>query len=169
MELDNLKLAEDSEPFMISSRQDNHDALLAMLKQAHQSLDIYTHNLDASLYDTAEYLAALKQLSLNGRNSKTRILIRDIDYISKHGHRFIELARRLPSFIEIRQISSDFDHIISCYSIIDNRGIIFRNDALRYEAKVSFNDPLLARDSLKQFDKIWNQSERSQEMRSLHI
>lgn len=169
MQLETLTLARDSESFLISSRQENHDALLAMVKQAKQSLEIYSHNLDGVLYDTAEYLAALKQLSLNNKVSKIRILLRDIDYISKNGHRLIELARRLPTFVEIRQTSSNFDHIISCYSIVDNRGVIFRNDALRFEAKVNFNDPLLARDLLKQFNTIWEQSEPSQEMRSLHI
>lgn len=169
MELDKLKLASDSEDFLISSRQENYDALLSMLKQARQSLAIYSHNLDGSLYDTSEFIEALKQLSLNNKVSTIRVLLRDIDYISRHGHRFVELARRLPSFIEIRQTSSDFDHIISCYSIVDKRGIIFRGDALRYEARVNFNHPLVARDLLKQFDTIWEQSESSQEMRNLHI
>ena len=169
MDLDSLKLGEDKEPFMISSRQDNYDALLAMLNQAHQSLDIYSHNLDGSLYDTSECLTAIKQLSLNNKKAGVRILLRDVDYITKHGHRFVELARRLPSSLEIRRISSDFEHIISCYSIIDDRGVIFRNDAMRFEAKACFNDPLLARDLHKQFNEIWNQSEPSQEMRSLHI
>jgi len=169
MNLDNLKLAEDSEAFMIDSRQDNHDALLAMVKQARHSLEIYSHNLDGSLYDTSEFVSAIKQLSLNGNLSKVRVLLRDLDHITRHGHRVVELGRRLPSFLEIRQVNSDFEHIISCYSIVDHRGIIFRNDALRYEAKVNFNDPLLSRDCLQQFNEIWNQSDPSQEMRNLHI
>jgi len=169
MEFENRQLAKDDEEFLINSRQNHHDALLSMLQQAHLSLDIYSYNLDGSLYDTDEYLTAIKQLSLNSKNSKIRILLKDTDYVNKHGHRFVTFARRLPSFMEIRQVNSDFEHIISCYSIVDERGIIFRSDALRYEAKINFNGPLLARELLKQFNQIWNHSEPSQEMRSLHI
>ncbi|MGD9391246.1 MAG: hypothetical protein PVG18_12310 [Thioalkalispiraceae bacterium] len=169
MELADFKLGETSDSFMINTRQENHDVLLQMITQAQHSLSMFSHNLDATLYDTGQYLAALKQLSLNNKHSKVRILIRDIDFITKHGHRFIELARRLPSSIEIRQTSSEYEHIITAYSIVDDRGIILRNDALRYEAKVNFNDPMLARDLLKQFNEIWNQSEPSQEMQRLHI
>lgn len=169
MQLDKLVLATDSESFLVSSRQENHDALLSMLKQAKQSLDIYSHNLDGSLYDTHDFTEALKRLSLKNKATKIRVLLKDIDYINKHGHRLVELARRLPTFIEIRHVSSEFEHITSSYAVVDNRGIIFRNDALRFDAKVNFNDPMLARDLAKQFNTIWEQSNPSQEMRSLHI
>ena len=162
-------LGNTAKPFLISSRKENYSLLLDMLNQAQQDVVIFSHSLDGQLYDTTEFIEALRQLALNNKHSQSRILIQEMDFLVKNGHRIIELARRLPTSIEIRKVNHQFDHINTSYAIVDRKGIVLRNDAYRYDAKVDFHDPRLAKDLLKQFNEMWEQSEPSMEMQRLHI
>jgi hypothetical protein len=162
-------LGKTAAPFLISSRKENCDTLLDMLRQAHQDLVIFSHNLDGPLYDTSEFTDTVRKLSLDNKNSKVRILIQELDFLIKHGHRIVELARRLPTSIEIRHADSRFEHVNTCYSIVDHKGVILRNDAYRFDAKADYHDPRLALELTKQFDEMWEQSEPSTEMHRLHI
>jgi hypothetical protein len=169
MNTDKYQLGKTSAPFLISSRQENYDLLLNMLQQAQQSLSIFSYNFDGQLYNTSEFISSLRSLSLDNRNSQVRILIQDMNFLVKHSHRVIELSRRLPTSFEIRESGPQFEHLNSCYSILDGRGVILRSDAMRYDAKVDFHDPRLAKELLKQFNEIWDQSEPSPEIQRLHI
>ena len=169
MEKEQHILGKTAKPFLISSRKENYSLLLDMLNQAQQDVVIFSHSLDGQLYDTTEFIDALRQLALNNKDSQSRILIQEMDFLVKNGHRIIELARRLPTSIEIRKVNHQFDHINTSYAIVDRKGIVLRNDAYRYDAKVDFHDPRLAKDLLKQFNEMWEQSEPSMEMQRLHI
>ena len=162
-------IGKTAKPYLISSRQENYDVFLDMLKQAHQELIIFSHSFDGQLYDTSEWIEALRQLALNNKHTQTRILIQEMDHLIKNGHRIIELSRRLPTSIEIRKANSRFENVNTNFYVIDQHGVIMRNDAYRYDAKVDYHDPRLARDLLKQFNEMWEQSEPSMEMQRLHI
>ena len=162
-------LGKSAVPFLIDSRKENYHVLLDMISQARQDLAIFSHNLDGPLYDTSEFVDSIRKLSLDNKNSKVRILIQELDFMIKHGHRLVELARRLPTSIEIRHANSRFEHVNSCYSIVDHKGVILRNDAYRFDARADYHDPRLALELTKQFDEMWEQSEPSTEMQRLHI
>lgn len=169
MEKDQYILGKSAKPFLVSSRQDNYDILLEMIKQARHEVVIFSHNLDGQLYDTSEFIDGIRNISLDNSHSMIRILTQELDFIIKHGHRLIELARRLPTSIEIRQANARFDHVNTCFSIVDHKGVILRNDTYRYDAKVDFHDPRMAMELEKQFNEMWEQSEPSMEMHRLHI
>lgn len=169
MEKQQKILGTTAEPFLISSRKENYDVLLDMLKQASQQLVIFSHNLDGQLYDTSEFIDTIRKLSLDNKHSQVRILIQELDFLIKHGHRLIELSRRLPTSIEIRKTDHRFEQLNSCYAIVDNKGVVLRNDSFRFDAKADYHDPRLAKELTKQFNEMWEQSEPSLEMQRLHI
>src|SRR5210317_1197262 len=154
-------LGKTAKPYLISSRQENYDLLFDMLGQAQHNLFIFSHNFDGALYDTNEFIERLRHLLLNNKNSMARILVQDMNFLVKHGHRIVELARRLPTSIEIREANKRFEHVNTCYAVADNHGVIFRTDAFRFDAKIDYHDPRLAKDLLKQFNDMWEQSEPS--------
>ena len=162
-------LGKTAKAFLVSSRQENYNLLLDMIKQARHDLVIFSHSFDGKLYDTAEFTDSLRKISLDNKNSRVRILLQELDFLVKHGHQVIELARRLPTYIEIRHANPRFEHVNTCYAIVDHKGVITRSDAYRYDAKVDYHDPKLALELTKQFDDMWEQSEPSTEMQRLHI
>ena len=169
MEKQQLTLGKTSKSFLVSSRQENYDLLFDMIGQSQHDLFVFSHNFDGALYDTNELAERLRKLLLNNKNSHARILVQDMNFLVKHGHRIVELGRRLPTSIEIREANKRFEHVNTCYAVADNHGVIFRTDAFRFDAKIDYHDPRLAKDLLKQFNEMWEQSEPSTEMQRLHI
>ena len=53
--------------------------------------------------------------------------------------------------------------------VFDERGVIKRRYADRYEGRADFNNPKQARELLSFFDEVWNISEPDPNLRRLHI
>ena len=168
-QLEQYQLGETTEVLALSTREENYITMLSMLQQAHSSMDLLTHKLDGHLYNTAEFADAFRQLAISNRNPSIRILVHDSNYLGQHGHRFLEIARRLTSSIEIRKVDKNFQHLLHNYTIFDRQGVIFRPNPERFEAKADFHAPAQARERLQEFDKIWQHSETPTELRRMHI
>ena len=97
------------------------------------------------------------------------MLLKDAEPLIKYGHRLIELSRRLSSMIGIRTIHPHYREYNEAYMVFDERGIIKRRYADRYEGIANFNDPIQARELLTLFNEIWNISEPDPNLRRLHI
>lgn len=148
---------------------DNREAAVRLAQKARRSLAIFTRDLEPEILDNHEFLEAVKRLALGGRYVKVRILIVDSTRAVKEGHRLVELARRLSSLVELRKPSTDFLDRPEAYVIADNSGILYRPIATRYEGIFGEHDPPRAREMLREFDRIWQQSHADTEMRRLGI
>ncbi|MGD8712189.1 MAG: hypothetical protein PVG50_05065 [Thiohalophilus sp.] len=153
----------------INDSQDNYQALLNMLDKGRRSLHIYSRHLDGKLYDTHEFTLALRQLATRSPQSQVRILIRDIEPLVKRGHRIIELARHLSSSMEIRVIHKQYAEYNESYFIVDERAVLHRKLADRYEGIVNYNDPSLAQSLLHHFNEVWEHSQVPADARRLYI
>ena len=102
------KLGEDRGRIAISGKDEFRLACECLAQQARRHLDIFTHDLDAPLYDQKPFLDALKDLVTTSRHAQVRILLQDNNRAQKEGHRLIELARRLTSAVEIRRPYDDY-------------------------------------------------------------
>jgi adenylosuccinate lyase len=94
--------------------------------------------------------------------TKVRILVHEPMQIVKRGHRLVDLAMQLSSFIEIRVPDQEFANFNESIMIADAIGFIHRINGERYEARLNFNDGRRSRILLKQFDEIWGKSRSDQ-------
>lgn len=163
------KLGEKSDTIYISTKEQNRDAAQEMVSQGIRSLHWFTHNLDRNLYDTSEFLEAVKQLALSSPPSKVYILIRDSSDIVARGHRLIELARRISSHVFINRAAEEDQDRLDTFMIVDEKGIIRRSHGERFEGRVEFYNPGDARILLKSFNDAWERSHPDPELRRLHI
>jgi len=62
MKNEQTTLGKTANPFLVSSRQENYDVLLDMIKQSHHDVIIFSHSLDGQLYDTSEFAENLSPL-----------------------------------------------------------------------------------------------------------
>jgi hypothetical protein len=85
------------------------------------------------------------------------------------GSKFVHLARRITSHIEIRRVKPDSRDNQSAFLIADDRALVYRLQASRWEGIVEMNDPLVARRYLNYFDDIWIASEAEAETRQHHL
>lgn len=168
-DLESFRLGQSAEDLALSDSEECRAVALSLANQAQHSLDIFTHDLDASLYDNDPFLTAVKHLATATRQSRVRVLTRDTEKPVKYGHRLIELSRRLTSAIEIRKCHSDYQNTTEAFLIADVDGILHRKYATRYEAMANFHAPNQARMLLQLFDEIWEKSIVPTELRRLNL
>jgi predicted GNAT family N-acyltransferase len=162
-------LGENRESIRLESRNDNRLAANRMTEQGQMSLRLFTPNLDPRIFDTNEFIEAVKNLALMSSHSKIYILIKDPTLVVTRGHRIVELARKISSHIFIHRADEEDQERVDTYMIVDDIGIIHRPHADRYEGSAEFNNPGEARLLTKQFKDSWERSVPEPELRRLHL
>ena len=164
-----LKLGESDNEIELETRAETQHAVDLMVKQTTDSLNIFSRELDAALYDRPEFLAALNHLCTDYRNATVRILSQNPKVAVGQGHRLIELSRKLASSIEIRHVHADYRYYNEAFLIADACGLVHRTFADRFEGTANFNDPVKAQRRLDFFTEVWERSEPHPDLRRLHI
>jgi len=152
----------------LTSAGDNRVAALQIAQSARRSLALLSVDLDPFIYDEEPFLAAVRQLATSSRYASIRILVQDSARVVREGHRLVELARRLSSFIELRKPHADYQNLAETFLIADEHSVLYRTLASRFEG-IAGRDPMLAREKLKLFNQIWGKSEPDQELRGLKL
>lgn len=168
-QLQELKLGESDQPINVDRSEECAQVMLALAQQAQQSLRLWSHDLDPRLIDNSEFVQAVRELATRNARTEVKVLVLDPDRIVKQGHRLIELARRLPSSIEIRKIMEDYAQSVQAFMVVDGRGVLYRDLADRFEGMANFNAPLRARELTKLFEEVWEKSQQFAEFRRLHL
>lgn len=145
------------------------DLALAMAGQCRRSLEIVGRGLDPPVYDNGPFCEAVKDLALASRYARVRILVTEIDGLIKRGHRLLQLADQLSSFIQIRVPSPEYRDFNEAFLVADGTGYIHRQLADRYDGLGSFADRRRCIDLLRRFDEIWERAEPDPNLRRLGI
>ncbi len=167
--LEQMQLGKDSEPILVATSTDNRIAAVALVKQGRRYLRIFSRDLDHTIYDTTTFVSAVRELVTYSRYSQIRILVQNSEHIAKHGHRLVQLAHRLSSFIKVRKLGFDHQALSEAFLVVDNLGFLHRKMSHRYEGVVNFNAPLESAALVRFFDEVWEKSEPDPEMRRLYI
>lgn len=155
---ENNILGNTDETVLIDRSEDHTLAALLMARQAERSIDIISRRLDPVVYNTPEFSEATKQLILKNRNSRVRILVHEPLIIVKHGHRLVDLALHLSSYMDIRVPNYEYEDFSESVFIADTCGYIHRTNAERFEGKLNFNDKRTSRILQHQFEQMWEKS-----------
>ena len=140
-----------------------------MAERASARIEIYTRDLEPQIYDRKEFLEALKDLSLRTRGLAVRILLNDNELVQRQGHGLVNLARRLPSSIQIRKTHPDFREHHETFMVVDRCRYVRRALNDRYQGEADPLDRLTAQRMLEFFDSAWDHSESDSELRGIYI
>jgi hypothetical protein len=121
-------------------------------------ISIMTPDLEPEIYDQAALLETSKRFVLGHSFAKVRVLMRDQARLSNGANRFIAMAHRLTSYLEIRIRAAQYRELTAAYCIADDRAIVYRVRADRAEGIAGFNNPPIARQYLQEFDAVWQAS-----------
>jgi len=121
-------------------------------------ISIMTPDLEPDIYDQAALLETIKRFVLGHSFAKVRVLMRDQARLSNGANRFIAMAHRLTSYLEIRIRAPQYRELSAAYCIADDRAIVYRVRADRAEGIAGFNNPPIARQYLQEFDAVWQAS-----------
>ena len=162
-------LGETDTQIQVDSREENQLAITAMANQSLRTIEIISRLLDPPIFDSAEFIQAIRQLIVKKRNPAIRIIVFDPATIVRHGHRLVNLAGDMSSFIEIRKAHYQHKDYNESMFIADNVGYVHRNNAERYEANVNFKDPRKSKNLLEQFEEMWEMATQDPNLRRMIV
>jgi hypothetical protein len=155
--------------WILSSRDETRRAAVAVAASARRSLAILTPDLEPGIYDHDEFLDVAKRLVLSKPWGKIRVLVSDPGRAIRNGNRFVGVARRLNTYIELRNVHPDYLGHREAFLIADDHGLVYRVDGTRWEGIADANDPGVTRRYLERFETIWGLSEPGAEFRQVRI
>lgn len=165
----NYKLEKNLNDIQVSTADEARVLCIALAQQARRSIDLLSPHLDRRIFDSAGMEDAIRQLSINSRSTRIRILLKSSEPVIKSSHRLVHIFQSMSSTVEIRQIAEDYQNYNEAFVIFDRRGLIYHRNASRYEGIANFDRPRLATELTNFFDEIWDRSEPDPNMRRLNI
>jgi hypothetical protein len=92
---------------ILSTMPEVREASLKVAKSAQRLLSIFTQDLEPLIYGEEPFLEAIKRLVLARSYAKVRVLLADPSRAMVDNNRFLALARRLTSCIDLPRISGE--------------------------------------------------------------
>ncbi|MCH2222557.1 MAG: hypothetical protein MK097_19870 [Dechloromonas sp.] len=136
---------------------------------ARRHIDILSPELEHGLFDTPEFVEQVSRLARSGPNGRIRILIQDSRAMVERGHRLLELARRLPSRIEIRKLAEHPQWNGETCVTRDTGGVLVKTATSRRSKIFELDSRPTAGRYRAQFDALWRYAESAPELRSLQL
>lgn len=154
---------------ILSTLDEYRAAVAEIATRATRSLSIYTPDLEPQLYDQDCFLEPLKRLVLARSHARLRVLISDPARAAREGNRFMQMARRLTSYIDLRNVAPEYRSNPCSFIVADDKAIAYRQQASRWDGIVEFNDVQVVRRYLAYFDEVWAGSLIQPELRATAI
>ena len=111
----------------------------------------------------------MRKLAIRNRHVEIRILVFEPELVVRRGHKLLDLAGKVSSFIQMRKPSKDYDKFNEAVLIADEVGYLFRENAERYKAKLNFNSRRESKYLLEVFDSMWETAKPDPNLRRMLI
>jgi hypothetical protein len=117
----------ETERLVLTSFDEVRDAAVKVASCAKRSITILTPDLEPGIYDSPEFLDALKRLVLAKRYARVRVLISEPDRTVRNGNRLIALGRRLNTYLDFRNLHEDYrGKLTGSFIIADETAVLYR-------------------------------------------
>jgi hypothetical protein len=143
--------------------------LADLVAAARNELAILSYRLEPALYGAESVVEAMRAFALRHERVRVRILVNQPDLAMRRAHRLVELARKLPSRFEFRELSEEQRGIVDDCVIVDVAQVWRRESVDHFESRLFRNAPLEAQLQLRRFDPLWEQSPPAQALRELRL
>jgi hypothetical protein len=151
-------IAPSSTRTILTTLPEVRQASLQVAKSAQRLLSIFTQDLEPEVYGGDPFLEAIKRLVLARSYAKVRVLLADPSRAVVDNNRFLILARRLTSCIDLRSMSPEYPASAGAFIIADDKALVYRLQASRWDGISDMNDPAVSRRYLNFFDEVWHAS-----------
>jgi hypothetical protein len=154
---------------ILSNLDEYRVAVAEIATRANRTLSIYTTDLEPLIYDHDLFIEPVKRLVLARSHARLRVLISNPGHISRDGNRFMMMARRLTSYIDLRNVAPEYRDNPCSFIVADDKAIAVRQQASTWDGIVEFNDVATVRGYLAYFDEVWAGSLIQPEMRATAV
>jgi len=154
---------------ILATMPEVREASLKVAKSAQRLLTIFTLDLEPMIYGEEPFLEAIKRLVLARSYAKVRVLLADPSRALVDNNKFLGLARRLTSCIDLRTMSPDYPASAGAFIIADDKALVYRLQTASWDGIADMNDPVVVRRYLTFFDEVWNMGVQESQMRQMFM
>ena len=151
------------------SEFDCRNAIIELMKTARRKLLILSPNLDGALFAYEPTVIAVSEFVRRSRHATARVLVDDAKAIAEVSHPLLELARRMPSKIQMRRLPDDKVPGNRSFIVVDDAAIWAQPDLQAYVGWMNLNDRVEARRLGEEFDGLFERSTDDPELRLLSL
>jgi len=168
---DYFKLGETQAEIQLSNIEENKNAALSLAEQARYRINIFTHDLENSIYNNNEFENHITNLVIRHPGSQIRIIVEDSTKAIKNGHCLIRISQKLTSSISIKNPGDAHKNNENSFMTVDGTGMLYRlrNKKNNYEASVNFMSPQRTNKLDIFFNEAWKQGFPDRQVRRLFI
>lgn len=138
-----------------------------LVEHARYGVCLLTDALDPATYGTEAFGDAVKRFVLHSHHNRVRVLVGHPEAAARGHHALVDLGRIVSSRIEFRELLPEHHYLRDEQMIVDGCVLLNRLSAQSLEARLTQNDPRLARELQRRFDQLWEESPPAQELRRL--
>jgi hypothetical protein len=143
---------------LLATVADVRVAATTVAAHARRVLTLCTSELESPIYEYPPFIDVIKRFVLGPRFAKVRVLVLNPGRIMYNRHEFITLARKLTSYIEIRNAQACFRDQPANFMIADEQATLYRLQHTRWDGICELDNRAVARMHLERFDIGWNDS-----------
>lgn len=144
-------------------------AAQALVAQADHHVDLFTPDMDPTIYDTEPFIDALRAFAARRPRNRVRVLAQSTERARVEGHGLVRVLRRLPSRVDIRRPPEDYMGRAEEFLVIDGTGCLYRGKATEYLGYVDFHGQWHTQRLMTFFEEVWERSDREPEFLELRI
>lgn len=128
---------------------------LKLVQNGRRQLCIFSATLDAPLYNTDAFRDTVRIFATQDRYAHARILVKDTKPLIEHGHRLLQLARRLSGKVDIRRLTVEPQNNNHSWLIVDNDKLLYKHDEDAYQGYVDLAAAPKCKLFLEEFTNLW--------------
>jgi hypothetical protein len=140
-----------------------------LCRTASRYICILSPRLDHAAFDNTELAQALSALARSSRQTQVRILLSDSRGLVGRGHSLLQLARRIPTSMQIQKLAEHPDWSGETIVIRDRDGVLYKPGGSDHEGFYEPGSRASAQKHLELFDELWRHSAQDIELRSLSL
>lgn len=142
---------------------------VSLCLSASRYICILSPQLDHAAFNNSNLVDALSALARSSAQTQVRILINDSRQLVARGHQLLQLARRIPSTVQLRKLVEHPGWNNETLVIRDRDGVLYKPGDADHDAFYEPDSRSAARRHLVLFDELWRFSEEDASLRSLSI
>jgi hypothetical protein len=154
---------------LLNDLVDFQQQALMLVGATRRNLAILSRTLDAPLYDSEEFAAAISALARSSRYAQVQILVKDTAPIIERGHRLARLAQRLSTKVSLRKLTLEPANTDMAFMLCDNSGLLYKNDDLVYRGLADKKAHAEVKRLREIFDYLWQHAEAEPRLQQLHL
>lgn len=148
----------DSQQETFDTRATYQQAVDAILAAAKKEICIFDSDAKALELDSRARADLIADFLAGSRDHNLRIVLHDLDHLTRYSPRMMQLLKRYSHSLSIRQTPEPLRNIADSFVLADAVSGVIRFHADHFRGKVLLEDPLEIHDWHQRFEALWLES-----------